>query len=299
MARSWPTMTFLTSNSACSRVARRRRRAACRGRGRGTCWGRLLCGAAPGDRSRAGTNHVAPKANVKRSRGHGRRGGSTIRSRPPAAQLAAGTVSDTVGFATVDASCECWWSTTRASWPRRWPRPAPGGLRRRRRLRRGRGPREGDAQRLRPVCLDITMPGIDGREVCRRIRADAADHDPQPRVLMLTARDALEDRVAGLDDGADDYLVKPFAFPELLARVRRCCGATAARRRRRRLPGRRPRARHARHTRAAATARSTSPPRSSPCCATSWPTPARCCPRRRCSSTCGTSTPTRSPTPCG
>ena len=69
------------------------------------------------------------------------------------------------------------------------------------------------------VCLDITMPGIDGREVCRRLRADP-DLDPQPRVLMLTARDALEDRVAGLDDGADDYLVKPFAFAELAARVR-------------------------------------------------------------------------------
>lgn len=67
------------------------------------------------------------------------------------------------------------------------------------------------------VCLDITMPGIDGREVCRRVRAEA---EPQPRILMLTARDGLDDRVAGLDEGADDYLVKPFAFPELLARVR-------------------------------------------------------------------------------
>ncbi len=68
------------------------------------------------------------------------------------------------------------------------------------------------------LCLDITMPGLDGRQVCQRLRAEALD--PQPRVLMLTARDGLEDRVAGLDDGADDYLVKPFAFPELLARVR-------------------------------------------------------------------------------
>lgn len=67
------------------------------------------------------------------------------------------------------------------------------------------------------VCLDITMPGIDGREVCRRIRSEL---ESQPRILMLTARDGLEDRVAGLDEGADDYLVKPFAFPELLARVR-------------------------------------------------------------------------------
>ncbi len=69
------------------------------------------------------------------------------------------------------------------------------------------------------ICLDITMPGIDGREVCRRIRGDEL-LAPQPRILMLTARDALEDRVSGLDLGADDYLVKPFAFPELAARVR-------------------------------------------------------------------------------
>ncbi len=69
------------------------------------------------------------------------------------------------------------------------------------------------------VCLDVTMPDTDGRAVCRAIRSDP-HLDPQPRVLMLTARDALEDRVAGLDDGADDYLVKPFAFPELAARVR-------------------------------------------------------------------------------
>jgi DNA-binding response OmpR family regulator len=81
------------------------------------------------------------------------------------------------------------------------------------------------------VCLDVTMPGVGGREVCRRIRADGLG-DPPPRVLMLTARDSLEDRVAGLDDGADDYLVKPFAFPELLARVRsllrRDAGTTTA-----------------------------------------------------------------------
>jgi DNA-binding response OmpR family regulator len=81
------------------------------------------------------------------------------------------------------------------------------------------------------VCLDLTMPGVGGREVCRRIRTDELA-GPAPRVLMLTARDGLEDRVAGLDDGADDYLVKPFAFPELLARVRsllrRDAGTTTA-----------------------------------------------------------------------
>jgi DNA-binding response OmpR family regulator len=68
------------------------------------------------------------------------------------------------------------------------------------------------------LCLDVTMPGMDGLELCRRVRSESLE--VQPRILMLTARDALEDRVAGLDEGADDYLVKPFAFPELTARVR-------------------------------------------------------------------------------
>ncbi|HET7034763.1 MAG TPA: response regulator transcription factor [Thermomicrobiaceae bacterium] len=67
------------------------------------------------------------------------------------------------------------------------------------------------------VILDIMLPGgIDGLDVCRRLRA-AGDEFP---ILMLTARDEVADRVAGLDAGADDYLVKPFAFEELLARVR-------------------------------------------------------------------------------
>jgi len=66
------------------------------------------------------------------------------------------------------------------------------------------------------VILDVMMPGIDGLEVCRRIRA-AGDRTP---ILMLTARDAIDDRVAGLDAGADDYLVKPFALRELQARLR-------------------------------------------------------------------------------
>jgi two-component system response regulator MprA len=66
------------------------------------------------------------------------------------------------------------------------------------------------------VVLDVTMPGVSGIEVCRRLRA-SGDRSP---VLMLTARDAIDDRVAGLDAGADDYLVKPFALRELLARVR-------------------------------------------------------------------------------
>ena len=69
------------------------------------------------------------------------------------------------------------------------------------------------------VCLDLTMPDLDGLDVCRWIRGPEGP-DETPRVLMLTARDSLADRVAGLDEGADDYLVKPFAFDELRARVR-------------------------------------------------------------------------------
>ena len=66
------------------------------------------------------------------------------------------------------------------------------------------------------VVLDLSMPGVDGLEVCRRMRA-ADDRTP---ILMLTARDEIDDRVAGLDAGADDYLIKPFALRELLARLR-------------------------------------------------------------------------------
>src|SRR3954453_124907 len=66
------------------------------------------------------------------------------------------------------------------------------------------------------ILLDVLMPGLDGLEVCRRMR-DTGDRTP---VLMLTARDAVSDRVAGLEAGADDYLTKPFALEELLARLR-------------------------------------------------------------------------------
>src|SRR5437016_1546388 len=65
------------------------------------------------------------------------------------------------------------------------------------------------------VILDILMPGMDGLEVCRRLRA--AGDTP---ILLLTAKDEVQDRVRGLDSGADDYVVKPFALEELLARVR-------------------------------------------------------------------------------
>ncbi|MGH3133624.1 MAG: response regulator transcription factor [Gaiellaceae bacterium] len=66
------------------------------------------------------------------------------------------------------------------------------------------------------IVLDLMLPGLDGFEVCRRVRESGV----WAPVLMLTARDAVEDRVAGLDAGADDYLSKPFSFAELLARLR-------------------------------------------------------------------------------
>ncbi len=66
------------------------------------------------------------------------------------------------------------------------------------------------------IVLDVMLPGIDGFETCRRLRDDGI----WAPVLMLTARDSVDDRVAGLDGGADDYLTKPFSFAELLARLR-------------------------------------------------------------------------------
>ena len=66
------------------------------------------------------------------------------------------------------------------------------------------------------IVLDVMLPGIDGFETCQRLRKD----DVWAPILMLTARDAVADRVGGLDGGADDYLTKPFAFPELMARLR-------------------------------------------------------------------------------
>jgi len=66
------------------------------------------------------------------------------------------------------------------------------------------------------ILLDVMMPGLDGLSLCRKLREDGSSVP----ILMLTAKDAIPDRVAGLDSGADDYLVKPFAFDELVARVR-------------------------------------------------------------------------------
>ncbi|MBV9820027.1 MAG: response regulator transcription factor [Solirubrobacterales bacterium] len=73
-----------------------------------------------------------------------------------------------------------------------------------------------DATAYGAIVLDVMLPDLDGFEVCRRLREQAI----QAPVLMLTARDAIADRIVGLDSGADDYLVKPFSFAELLARVR-------------------------------------------------------------------------------
>jgi two-component system OmpR family response regulator len=73
-----------------------------------------------------------------------------------------------------------------------------------------------DATPYDAIVLDVMLPGIDGFETCRRLREKGI----WAPVLMLTARDAIEDRVAGLDTGADDYLTKPFSFVELLARLR-------------------------------------------------------------------------------
>lgn len=76
------------------------------------------------------------------------------------------------------------------------------------------------------IILDIMLPGINGYQFCQRLREDARRDTP---ILMLTARDALEDRLQGLRTGADDYLVKPFSLAELVARIeaitRRCRGA--------------------------------------------------------------------------
>lgn len=69
------------------------------------------------------------------------------------------------------------------------------------------------------LLLDLTLPDVDGLEICRLVRTDPM-YDPATRILMITARDSITERVEGLDEGADDYLVKPFALAELSARVR-------------------------------------------------------------------------------
>jgi len=75
---------------------------------------------------------------------------------------------------------------------------------------------EASINRYDLVILDVVLPGLNGLEVCKRMRQEGINAP----ILMLTARDAVDDRVAGLDSGADDYLTKPFVFKELLARLR-------------------------------------------------------------------------------
>ncbi len=72
------------------------------------------------------------------------------------------------------------------------------------------------SNRYDAIVLDLMLPGMDGLSVCQKIRKDARDDTP---IIMLTARDTLDDKITGLDTGADDYLVKPFAIKELEARV--------------------------------------------------------------------------------
>ncbi len=136
------------------------------------------------------------------------------------------------------------------------------------------------------IVLDVMLPGIDGFETCRRLRADGV----WAPVLMLTARDSVEDRVSGLDTGADDYLTKPFSFAELLARLRalgrRGPGGAAHRAAGRRPlsgPGRPPRGPRA-------TPRWTSRPRSSPSSRPSCATRGGCSTGCSCWSTRGTTT---------
>jgi len=71
-------------------------------------------------------------------------------------------------------------------------------------------------QRYEAIILDVMLPGIDGLEICRRLRQDLHLSTP---ILMLTARDQLQDKLSGFQQGADDYLVKPFDMPELEARI--------------------------------------------------------------------------------
>ena len=142
------------------------------------------------------------------------------------------------------------------------------------------------------LVLDLGLPDLDGLTVCRRMRS-AGDDTP---VLMLTARDAVDDRVQGLDAGADDYLVKPFALAELLARLRallrrRFEGEGGLLRVGDLTPRTSPPARGS-----AASAPSRSPASSSTSSRCSCATRARCSPARCCSTGCGASTSTRGPT---
>ena len=142
------------------------------------------------------------------------------------------------------------------------------------------------------IVLDIMLPGIDGFEVCRRLR-DAGIWSP---ILLLTARDSVADRVAGLDGGADDYLTKPFSFAELLARLRALVRRGAAERPVELRVGDLRLDPATKRVMARRDARSSSRQRSSRCWRRSCAGPARCSRATRCSSRSGTTTTRTAPT---
>jgi two-component system, OmpR family, response regulator len=109
-------------------------------------------------------------------------------------------------------TCDCWWSRTR----RRWRTCSSAGCARKDTQSTSPGEARTRSAPYDVIVLDVMLPRRDGFSVCNELRR----RDIWTPVLLLTARDAVDDRVAGLDSGADDYLVKPFAFSELLARLR-------------------------------------------------------------------------------
>ena len=143
------------------------------------------------------------------------------------------------------------------------------------------------------IVLDVMMPHVDGLEVARRLRTAGV----KTPILMVTARVEISDRVAGLDAGADDYLVKPFALPELLARLRALLRRTIARRGGRDAARRRPRPRsgdahrHARRGRRRAHEDGVRAARAADVERRDW-----CCRAARSTSACGTTTSVRRPT---
>ena len=148
------------------------------------------------------------------------------------------------------------------------------------------------------ILLDLQLPDVDGLEICRRVRASG---DATP-ILMVTARDAVDDRVAGLDAGADDYLVKPFDLAELFARLRALLRRRGPERGRgrRRFASRTSRSTSRPVTRAAGSAPSRSPASSSTCSSCCCATPARCSRARSSWTASGatTSTPGRTRSRC-
>ena len=140
------------------------------------------------------------------------------------------------------------------------------------------------------IVLDWMLPGLSGIELCRRLRR--RDDTRSVPILMLTARGEEGDRVRGLATGADDYVVKPFSVPEMMARVKALLRRAAPQPRRRHAAARRHRARPRRASRhAPRRARCAWAPPSSSCSPSSWRTRAACCRASSCSTACGGATP--------